>query len=71
VVEEYEEEIPIQEGVSELADTADTVPAQGKPQCIILILLITVYIYICCAFMLQEMLPYIYIYIYIYIYECY
>ena len=30
VVEEYEE-FPIQEGVPELTDAADTVPAQGKP----------------------------------------
>jgi hypothetical protein len=45
VVEEYEEEISIQEGVPELTDAADTAPAQGKPRCITLIFLITIYIY--------------------------
>ena len=36
IVEEYEEEILMQEEVPEppLTDSADTVPAQGKPQCI-------------------------------------
>jgi hypothetical protein len=48
--EEYEEKIFVQEGVPELTDAADTVPAQGKPRCITHILLIT------CAFTLQEML---------------
>jgi hypothetical protein len=43
--EEYEEEIPIQEGVPELTDATATVPAHGKPWCITFILLITVYIY--------------------------
>jgi hypothetical protein len=56
VVKEYEEEIPVQEGVPELTDAADTTPAKGKPRCITLILLITIYIYICCAFTLQEIL---------------
>ena len=39
IVEEYEEEILIQEEVLELplTDSADTVPAQGKPRCITLI----------------------------------
>jgi hypothetical protein len=46
VVEEYEEEIPVQEGVPEPIDAADTAPAQGKPRCITLILLITVYIFV-------------------------
>jgi hypothetical protein len=45
VVMEYEEEIPVQEGVPELTDVVDTTPVQGKPRCITLILLITVYIY--------------------------
>ena len=36
IIEEYEEEILMQEEVLEppLTDSADTVPAQGKPQCI-------------------------------------
>ena len=34
VVEEYEEEFPVQEGVPELTDAANTAPAQGKPRCI-------------------------------------
>jgi hypothetical protein len=40
IIEEYEEEILIPEGVPEppVTDTAfDTAPAQGKPRCIILI----------------------------------
>ena len=39
IVEEYEEEILMQEEVLEpsLTDSADTVPAQGKPRCITLI----------------------------------
>ena len=36
VIEEYEEKILIQEGALEpfVADFVDTLPAQGKPQCI-------------------------------------
>ena len=36
IIEEYEEEVLIQEGASELfvADFVDTPPAQGKPRCI-------------------------------------
>ena len=36
VIEEYEEEILVQEDVPEppVTDFADTAPAQGKPQCI-------------------------------------
>ena len=36
IVEEYEEEILIEEEVPEppLTDSADTAPAQGKPRCI-------------------------------------
>ena len=36
VIEEYEEEILVQEKVPEppLTDSADTAPAQGKPRCI-------------------------------------
>ena len=39
IVEKYEEEILEREEVSELPtiDSADTAPAQGKPQCITLI----------------------------------
>ena len=40
VIEEYEEEILVQEDVPEppVTDFADTVPAEGKPRCITLIL---------------------------------
>ena len=40
IIEEYEEEILLQEGAPEplAADLADTTPAQGKPRCITLIL---------------------------------
>ena len=40
IIKEYEEEIFIQEGAPEppAADFADTLPAQGKPRCITLIL---------------------------------
>ena len=40
VIEEYEEEILIQEGAPEppATDFADTMPTQGKPRCITLIL---------------------------------
>ena len=36
IIEEYEEEILVQEEVPEppLTDSPDTTPAQGKPQCI-------------------------------------
>ena len=36
IIEEYEEEILVQEGALELfvVDFVDTLPAQGKPQCI-------------------------------------
>ena len=39
MIEEYEEEILVQENVPEppLTDSADTAPAQGKPRCITLI----------------------------------
>ena len=48
IIEEYEEEILIQEGAPEpsVADFADTPPVQGKPQCITLILNNN-WIYIC------------------------
>ena len=40
IIEEYEEEILVQEGAPEPPETdfADTTPAQGKPRCITLIL---------------------------------
>ena len=40
VIEEYEEEVLVQEEVPEpsLSDLADTLPTQGKPRCITLIL---------------------------------
>ena len=50
IIEEYEEEILVQEGASEplVADFVDTPPAQGKPRCITLILNDHwIYIYIC------------------------
>ena len=39
IIEEYEEEILVQEEVPKLplTDSADTTPAQGKPRCITLI----------------------------------
>ena len=52
IVEEYEEEILVREEVLEppTTDSADTVPAQGKPRCITLILIITEYIYVMCIY---------------------
>ena len=40
IIEDYEEEILVQEEVPEmrLIDTVDTAPAQGKPRCITSIL---------------------------------
>ena len=39
IIEEYEEEVLVQEGASELfiADFVDTLPVQGEPRCITLI----------------------------------
>ena len=61
IIEEYEEEILVQEEVPErpLTNIVDTAPAQGKPHYITPIFHIhRVYIYICvcvcCAFTLQE-----------------
>ena len=54
VIEEYEEEVLVQEGVLEpsVADFADTPPAQGKPWCITLILNNHwIYIYMCVCVM--------------------
>ena len=53
--EEYEEEILVQEEVPEppLTDWADTAPAQGKPQCITLILNDHyIYIYVICIYVI-------------------
>ena len=54
IIEEYEEDILIQEGAPEpsVADFVDTPPAQSKPRCITLILN-DHWIYIWYAFMLQ------------------
>jgi hypothetical protein len=53
IVEEYEKEVLVPEEFPEpsVTDTADTTSAQGKPQCMTLILLIDIYIYVmylCC-----------------------
>ena len=53
IIEEYEEEILIQEGAPEpsVADFVDTLPAQGKPRCITLILNDHwIYIYMMCIY---------------------
>ena len=54
IIEEYEEEILVQEEVSEplLTDSADTAPTQGKPRCITLFY--NHCLYMLCAFTLQE-----------------
>ena len=68
IIEEYEEEILMQEEVPEppLTDSADTVPTQGKPRCITLIF-DNDRKYMWCAFMLQEFYRnHMHIYIYIY-----
>ena len=50
VIEEYEEEILVQEGAQEPvgADPADQAPAQGKPRSITHIFMITEYICVMC-----------------------
>ena len=55
IIEEYEEEILVQEGALEpsAVDFIDTPPAQGKPQCITLIF-DNHCLYMLCAFTLQE-----------------
>jgi hypothetical protein len=57
VIEEYEEEVLVQEEFLEppVTDTDVAAPAKGKPWCMTLILLITIYINICYAFTLQEL----------------
>ena len=54
VIEEYEEEILVQEDVPKppITDFADTMPAQGKTRCLTLIFNNN-WIYMCCAFTLQ------------------
>ena len=49
IIEEYEEEILIQEGALEpsVADFVDTLPAQGKPRCITPIFEWSLNIYMC------------------------
>ena len=55
VIEEYEEEVLMHEGVLEppVADFADTPPAQGKPRCITPIFKWSLNIFIWYAFTLQ------------------
>ena len=70
VIEEYEEEILIQEGASEPfgADFADPPPAQGKPRCITPILKWSLNIFIWYAFMLQAFYGnYMHKYIYLWV----
>ena len=53
IIEEYEEEILVQEGASEpsVADFADTPHVQGKPRCITFILnKHWIYIYMMCIY---------------------
>ena len=67
VIEEYEEEILVQEGAPEPigADFVDPPPTQGKPRCITHIFN-DHWIYIWCAFTLQAFyVNYMHIYIYI------
>ena len=53
IIEEYEEEILVQEEVPEppLTDSADTAPAQGKPRCITPYFLYSLYIYVMCIYL--------------------
>ena len=52
IIEEYEEEILVQEGASEpsVADFIGNSPAQGKPRCITLIFEWLLYIYMMCIY---------------------
>ena len=55
IIEEYEEEILVQEGAPDLsvADFVDTQPTQGKPRCITLILNNHwIYIYVICIYVI-------------------
>ena len=60
IIEEYEEEILMQEEVPEPSpiDSANTTPAQGKPWCITLIfdnhwIYIYIYIYMMCIYVIE------------------
>ena len=58
VIEEYEEEVLIQEGAPEppVADFAGTPPTQDKPRCITFIFeMVIEYVYMLCSFMFQEL----------------
>ena len=64
VVEEYEEEILVQEDVPEppVTDFADTVPAEGKPRCITPTFCSLIYI---CALSFKELIEtHLHIYLY-------
>ena len=52
IIEEYEEEILVQEKVPEppLTDSASTAPAQGKPRCITPYFLESLFIYVMCIY---------------------
>jgi len=54
VIEEYKEEILVQEGVLEpfVADFVDAPPAQGKPRCIALIFERSLDIYMICIYVI-------------------
>ena len=54
IIEEYEEEILVQEGALEpsVADFVDTPPAQGKPRCIALIFERSLDIYMICIYVI-------------------
>ena len=71
VIEEYEEEILVQEGAPEpfAADFVDPPPAQGKPRCITPILNdYWIYIYIWCVFTSQAFYGnYMHKYIYLWV----
>ena len=70
IIEEYEEEILVQEGALEpiVADFVDTPPTQGKPWCITPIFEWSLNIYIWCAFTLQAFYEnYMHRYIYLWV----
>ena len=60
IIEEYEEEILVQEGAPEpsVADFADNLPAQGKPRCITFIFEWShdIYIYVICIYVTDLLL---------------
>ena len=55
IIEEYEEEILVQEEVSETprTDSADIAPAQGKPRCITPYFLESLFIYVMCIYVTE------------------